>query len=154
MARKKRIVITDEMVDEVFSKPNVDEEQTRLLRKMIERQNQDLKLSRVIAFAECALLAVLIIVFAFLVPRFLFAVERVKTSMDQVDQLVDHAETSMSEMVDLVRDADRVAENNEESVGEAIRNFNSVDFESLNRSIASISKVVEPVADIIKILKE
>ena len=74
--------------------------------------------------------------------------------MDQVDQLVDHAETSMSEMVDLVRDADRVVENNEESVGEAIRNFNSVDFESLNRSIASISKVVEPVADIIKILKE
>jgi len=135
-------------------KHSVDAEQTRLLQKMIERQERDIKVSRITAFAECALLAVLIMVFAILVPRFYATVHRVEETMDEVDILVDHAEESLSEVTNFAKDADEVIEANGEKVSLAIDNFNSVDFESLNKSISEIAEVIEPVIEVVNILKE
>ena len=135
-------------------KRNIDEEQNRLLQKMIERQEHDIRLTRITAFAECSLLAVLVIVFAILVPRFYKTVQSVEDAMERVGLLVDHAEESLSEVTDLAQDADDVIEANGEKIGLAIDNFNSVDFDSLNKSISEIAQIIEPVVDVVNILRE
>ena len=50
-----------------MAKEEVDREQSALLKKMIEKQEHDIKLTKVIAFAECSLLVVLIVVFLVLI---------------------------------------------------------------------------------------
>ena len=156
MSKKKENQVLDQAIEEMMShsEGNVDAEQTRLLRKMLERQDRDSTLARIIAFAEIGLLIVLIIVFAFLVPRFLNTVRKVNATMESVDELVDQAKESLSEVTDLAVDADKVIEANEEAVKEAIKNFNSVDFESLNNSISGLAEVIQPIVDVVKILKE
>ena len=134
-------------------KNQIDEEQNRLLQKMIERQERDIVISRVTAFAECILLAALIIVFAILIPRFFKTVKTVEESMEQIQQLVEQAQSSLVEITDLARDADQVIEANETAVGEAIENFNTIDFDSLNSSIQSIKEAVEPLAKAASFLK-
>lgn len=135
-------------------KKTVDEEQNLLLQKMIERQERDIRVSRITAAAECILLGALIIVFALLVPKFLTTVTRVQEAMEEVDVLVEQAEESMSEITSLARDADTIIMSNEEAISEAIENFNSVDFDSLNQSISELAQIMEPVAEVVRILKE
>ena len=132
-------------------KSMTDAEQTMLLRKMIERQDHDIKLSRVIAFAECALLAVLIIIFAVLIPRFFKTVNKVDSTMEQVDELIVQAQSSMSGVMVLVEDADSVITANDTAIADAIENFNSVDFDSLNESIASLAKIVKPILEVLEV---
>ena len=141
------------MEESEIKKNQIDEEQNRLLQKMIERQERDIVISRVTAFAECILLAALIIVFAILIPRFFKTVKTVEESMEQIQQLVDQAQSSLVEITDLARDADQVIETNETAVGDAIANFNTIDFESLNASIQSIKDAVEPLAKAANFLK-
>lgn len=152
MSRKTDPKVTGLTPEE--EKRNIDEEQNRLLQKMIERQEHDIRLTRITAFAECSLLAVLVIVFAILVPRFYKTVQSVEDAMERVDLLVDHAEESLSEVTDLAQDADDVIEANGEKIGLAIDNFNSVDFDSLNKSISEIAQIIEPVVDVVNILRE
>ena len=141
------------MEDTHYNKDRIDEEQTRLLQKMIERQERDIIINRVTAFAECTLLAALIIVFALLIPRFLKTVQTVEESMIQVQDLVDQAQASLIEITDLAKDVDQVIETNEASLAEAISNFNSVDFEGLNNSITNIRDAVEPLANVANFFK-
>ncbi len=129
-------------------------EQTRLLQKMSRRQERGISVSKAIAIAEFALLGVLVVVFVLLVPMFLKTVTRVQETMDNVDALVAHAETSMSELTDLAKDTDVLINENEEAIKVALENFNSVDFESLNHSISSLAEIMEPVVEIVKILRE
>ena len=128
-----------------------DAEQTVLLRKMIERQEHDIRLSRIIAFAECALLAILIIIFAVLVPRFFKTVKQVDSTMGQVDSLIEQAQGSLSGISVFVQDADSVILENEAAISTAIDNFNSVDFDSLNQSIASLARILKPLLEVLDV---
>ena len=106
---------------------------------MIERQEKDILISRITAIAECALLAVLVIVFGILVPKFFKTVARVEESMDRVDMLVADAETALTDLTGLAedaevtlgriktlaQDADTVLQDNDEALTQAIDNFNT-----------------------------
>lgn len=135
-------------------KKMTDAEQTVLLRKMIERQEHDIRLSRIIAFAECALLAILIIIFAVLVPRFFKTVKQVDSTMVQVDSLIEQAQGSLSGINTFVQDADSVILENEAAISTAIDNFNSVDFDSLNQSIASLARILKPLLEVLEVFEK
>ena len=134
-----------------MAKEEVDREQSALLKKMIERQEHDIKLTKVIAFAECSLLVVLIVVFLVLIPRFFTTVQKVETTMEDVNQLIDLTEKSLENIQDLVADADEIMMKNEQSIASALENFNKVDFDSLNRSITSLGDIMQPILDMLNV---
>lgn len=134
-----------------MAKEEVDREQSALLKKMIEKQEHDIKLTKVIAFAECSLLVVLIVVFLVLIPRFFTTVQKVETTMEDVNQLIDLTEKSLENIQDLVADADEIMMKNEQSIASALENFNKVDFDSLNRSIASLGDIMQPILDMLNV---
>ena len=134
-----------------MAKEEVDREQSALLKKMIDKQEHDIKLTKVIAFAECSLLVVLIVVFLVLIPRFFTTVQKVETTMEDVNQLIDLTEKSLENIQDLVADADEIMMNNEQSIASALENFNKVDFDSLNRSISSLGDIMQPILDMLSV---
>ena len=134
-----------------MAKEEVDREQSALLKKMIEKQEHDIKLTKVIAFAECSLLVVLIVVFLVLIPRFFTTVQKVETTMEDVNQLIDLTEKSLENIQDLVADADEIMMKNEQSIASALENFNKVDFDSLNRSITSLGDIMQPILDMLNV---
>lgn len=134
-----------------MAKEEVDREQSALLKKMIEKQEHDIKLTKVIAFAECSLLVVLIVVFLVLIPRFFTTVQKVESTMEDVNHLIETSEKSLKNIQDLVADADEIMMNNEQSIASALENFNKVDFDSLNRSISSLGDVMQPVLDMLSV---
>lgn len=134
-----------------MAKEEVDREQSALLKKMIEKQEHDIKLTKVIAFAECSLLVVLIVVFLVLIPRFFTTVQKVESTMEDVNHLIETSEKSLKNIQDLVADADEIMMNNEQSIASALENFNKVDFDSLNRSISSLGDVMQPILDMLSV---
>ena len=71
--------------------------------------------------------------------------------MEQVDELIVQAQSSMSGVMVLVEDADSVITANDTAIADAIENFNSVDFDSLNESIASLAKIVKPILEVLEV---
>jgi predicted PurR-regulated permease PerM len=142
-----------EEADKLFkmAKEEVDREQSALLKKMIEKQEHDIRLTKVIAVAECSLLIVLIVVFLIMIPRFFTTVKKVETTMEDVNDLIDLTEKSLENIQDLVTDADEVMMKNEQSIASALENFNKVDFDSLNRSIASLGDIMQPILEVLKV---
>ena len=134
-----------------MAKEEVDREQSALLKKMIEKQEHDIKLTKVIAFAECSLLVVLIVVLRVLIPRFFTTVQKVETTIEDVNQLIDLKEKSLENIQDLVADADEIMMKNEQSIASALENFNKVDFDSLNRSITSLGDIMQPILDMLNV---
>jgi len=134
-----------------MAKEEVDREQSALLKKMIEKQEHDIKLTKVIAFAECSLLVVLIVVFLVLIPRFFTTVQKVESTMEDVNHLIETSEKSLKNIQDLVADADEIMMKNEQSIASALENFNKVDFDSLNRSISSLGDIMQPILDMLSV---
>ena len=134
-----------------MAKEEVDREQSALLKKMIDKQEHDIKLTKVIAFAECSLLVVLIVVFLVLIPRFFTTVQKVESTMEDVNHLIETSEKSLKNIQDLVADADEIMMNNEQSIASALENFNKVDFDSLNRSITSLGDIMQPILDMLNV---
>ena len=134
-----------------MAKEEVDREQSALLKKMIEKQEHDIKLTKVIAFAECSLLVVLIVVFLVLIPRFFTTVQKVESTMEDVNHLIETSEKSLKNIQDLVADADEIMMKNEQSIASALENFNKLDFDSLNRSISSLGDIMQPILDMLSV---
>ena len=134
-----------------MAKEEVDREQSALLKKMVEKQEHDIKLTKVIAFAECSLLVVLIVVFLVLIPRFFTTVQKVESTMEDVNHLIETSEKSLKNIQDLVADADEIMMKNEQSIASALENFNKVDFDSLNRSISSLGDIMQPILDMLSV---
>ena len=134
-----------------MAKEEVDREQSALLKKMIDKQEHDIKLAKVIAFAECSLLVVLIVVFLVLIPRFFTTVQKVESTMEDVNHLIETSEKSLKNIQDLVADADEIMMKNEQSIASALENFNKVDFDSLNRSISSLGDIMQPILDMLSV---
>ena len=134
-----------------MAKEEVDREQSALLKKMIDKQEHDIKLTKVIAFAECSLLVVLIVVFLVLIPRFFTTVQKVESTMEDVNHLIETSEKSLKNIQDLVADADEIMMKNEQSIASALENFNKVDFDSLNRSISSLGDIMQPILDMLSV---
>ena len=125
----------------------VDDEYLRLLQKMIEKQERSVRVTRIVAAAECILLTIMLAAVVILGPRVLGTVKNVDSAMEEVDDLIVDVEKSLTKVTTLAEDADALVVDNETAVNEAIGHFNEVDFESLNKSIARLSEVLKPLAD-------
>ena len=129
---------------------SAETESLEILQKMMEKQEKGIRLNRIVAFAECFLLAVMLITALVMGPVILRTVRNVNDVLEQVDSLIDNVESSLVEIKVLAQDADDLVVANEAAVNEAIGHFNEVDFESLNRSIERLSNVLKPMSKIVE----
>lgn len=151
--KNKQLAEERELLTQIIksSVEDVDKEQTILLKMMVDRQERDFRIQRIIAFSEVTLLIVMIIISIIAVPRIFQTTQKVESTMQEVNTLLVQAKDSLTQITELAEDADRVMSDNEKAIKEAIENFNSVDFASLNRSISSLADVMQPMVDFLSL---
>jgi len=149
--------------------PNETRDTARLLSEMLEDQKKLLRRANIAFYCMLTLIAVLLIAVLVLAPRAFALLEHMETSLQEVDQVVDSANSlladntqAVTEAVEkinaidfeglgdgintLVTDADRLVSDNTQAVTEAVEKINNVDFEALNKAIRDLAAVVEPLA--------
>ena len=93
-----------------------------------------------------ALLVVICVVSAAVVPKTLRTLDRVDETLAGVDSLVETAEAALTTANAAADSANKLVADNADAVAEAMEKFNSVDFESLNRAINDLADIVAPLA--------
>ena len=116
-------------------------------------------LLRILVIVNVILTAGFLLAFALLVPRTLSVVGEAeeavaevhelsaaaKKSLEGIDQIVSGAHTILDDADQMVKDAHQIMDDNTSNMENALENFNSVDFEALNRAINSLADAVEPL---------
>ena len=74
--------------------------------------------------------------------------ESAQESLDGINEMVADARQIVQNADQIVADADQVLVDNSDAVKAALENFNSVDFETLNKAIRDLSAAVEPLANL------
>lgn len=95
-----------------------------------------------------ALLAVVCVVSAVLVPKTLRTLARADDTLAGVDSLTQTAGAALAAANAAAESANRLVADNAGAVAEAMEKFNSVDFDSLNRAVKDLADIVEPLAKV------
>ena len=134
----------------------------RLMHEILLVEKKQAGRIRTLMITNVILAAAILIVLGILVPRTVTMVANVQNASEHVQELSESAQESLdgiNEMVadarqivqnadQIVADADQVLVDNSDAVKAALENFNSVDFETLNKAIRDLSAAVEPLANL------
>ena len=127
----------------------------------MEKENQKIpRYLRLTAIFSAALLAVVCIAAALIVPRTLHALAHAEVTLSSMDELLVTADDALTTAGDTLRSAteaadaaNRLVEDNAGAVSEAMEKINAIDFDALNRAINDLADIVEPLARFANILR-
>ena len=109
------------------------DELVRVQKKMLLHT----KITTGINMALCLVLLVLIVTATFWVSA---KVEHVESSLTAIDQLVDDAGI-------LIENTNTMVTDNADTVAETVQKLNEVDIETLNEAIENLNKAIEPLSN-------
>lgn len=112
-------------------------------------------ISSYVRTAACVGLFLIILITALVIGgKVTSAVNTISKSADDLEAITSNLNSSMTGMDELisstsvmVESANTMIEENTNSVSDALGNFNSIDFDTLNKAIKDLSEVVEPLAN-------
>lgn len=123
-------------------------ENSRELQDLMTRLEKQAARQTRFARWQCIMAAVCCV--AFLAAAWILASKAVDISV-RVESVVSNlesitAELDEAELKTMVEDLDSLAVTSQASIQEAMGQFSSIDFDSLNRAITSLAEVVEPMS--------
>ena len=127
-----------------------------LLVELVKSQKEDARGQKITAIATVSMFAAVAIALLILVPKVFTTlnniqdmVKQTKTAVQQTQTFVQSANNSLSGIDDMIANVDQLVTENTHNVGDAMNNFNNVDFERLNQAINDLASIVEPLADLL-----
>lgn len=134
----------------------------RMIEKLLRAEEKQSRLLRILVVANVVLAAGVLLAFALVVPKTLSVVRdaheavaevkelscTAKESLDGINEIVSGANEILNDADQMVQNANQIMEDNASNMGEALENFNSVDFEALNSAINSLAEAVKPLANL------
>ncbi len=127
-----------------------------LLLELVKSQKEDAMGQKITAIATVSMFAVITIALMIVVPKAVITLNKVqdmivttKTAVEQTQTLVQSANSSLAGIDEMIANVDQLVTSNNESLNEAMGNFNNVDFEGLNNAIRDLESVVEPLANLL-----
>ena len=144
-----------------------EKNELELLSELIGLERKSAKRMRIIMTAVIAIAGALIIALAIVVPRVTYTLSQADLLIQQTDtligetqelvtgtnQLVEGANESLAGIDTMVSNVNGLVEENMGSVTESISKINEIDFDKLNKSIAELSDVLEPLANFANMFK-
>ncbi len=128
-------------------------EDHELLVELVKSQRKDALGQRITAFASLGVLVALVIALAIIVPKVVSTLDQVQSAVTETESLVKQAKGTMEDIDTMVANVDTLVVENTESVGKAMEDLNSIDFEALNQGIQDLSEVIEPMAKFAEMFK-
>lgn len=127
-----------------------------LLVELVKSQKEDARGQKITAIATVSMFAAVAIALLILVPKVFTTlnniqdmVKQTKTAVQQTQTFVQSANNSLSGIDDMIANVDQLVTENTQNVGDAMNNFNNVDFERLNQAINDLASIVEPLANLL-----
>ena len=129
-----------------------------LLRQMEANIARQLRYTRLFTIFCGAMLALVVVICAFLLPRLNIILQDVNTLMLQASSIAGDLETLTKEILDadiggilsnasqLVKNTDAGVQQSLVELQQALEKLNSLDFDGLNQSIADLQAIVEPLS--------
>ena len=124
-----------------------------LLQELLRVQKKSGRNSLIAMLAVVLLVAVLLVGLATLLPRATRTLDAAYTTLGegevllkQTEEMVEQAKRSLREVDTMVGSVNKLVEDNTEDLSEAMDKLNSLDIDRLNRSIADLNAVIEPLA--------
>ena len=121
--------------------------------KLLAVEKKQYSMLRIMMAANVILAAGIVLALLLVVPRLISVANDAEKTLTEVQTLAESAEKSLDGIDEVVSGANttiagagKLLEDNAEAVEEALSNLNEIDFESLNKAIRDLSKVVEPLA--------
>lgn len=125
-----------------------------------QAEGKNTRLFAAMMITNIVLLACVLVILAVLVPKTLKVINDseealaeareltayAQTSLENINVIIDSANTMVVDADQMVKEANQILVDNTEDMEAALDNFNSVDFETLNKAIGDLSAAVEPLA--------
>ena len=105
-------------------------------------------LLRILVIVNVIMAAVIVTAFVLLVPKTLSMFGALQEAVTELQELSSSAQESMDGINEIVGEANTIMNDNAAGMQQALENFNSVDFETLNKAINNLSDAVEPLANL------
>lgn len=124
-----------------------------LLRKIADHSRKQLMYARITTVITFLMTAVIVVCMVVLVPPVIGTVNQANEVMAQASVTIELADqaiesvTQMSESItNMSNNMDILISDNAETVSQAMKKMESIDFEGLNKAIKDLGDVVEPFA--------
>ena len=123
------------------------------LEELLKKQEKVLKLSRISTLAVLILSAAIVLACLILVPKAVNTMHQIEVLSEEASALMENANTTLEGIDEMSAEIKTAAdginglvEDNSEVLTESMTKLNSIDFEGLNKAIADLGAVVEPMA--------
>ena len=133
---------------------NVPMNEVDQLAELIRKQSKQLRYSRIACIASVVMAAILLVTCVLIVPRVISTIHQFNTLMEQANTVIENANTTLgnfdemsSEITSAAYAINGLVDDNSEVLSESMNKMNSIDFEGLNKAIADLEAVVEPMAN-------
>ena len=112
--------------------PDYTADEIEFLRKFTEENRKAITHRRIIAYAELAILGLLIISFFIIVPRLTSLMNSMNDTLDRINRMSDQIEPVVTEMGDAMNGLENV-----------VTGLGELDYQSLNESVNKLNGAVD-----------
>ena len=124
------------------------EDTQQLIRELGESGKKRSRLLHILTIANVALAAAVLITLIVLVPRTLNMVSDAQDTLNSINEIAAGTKEIVESADGLLQEAETIMGDSETGLEAAVNNFNSVDFETLNKAINDLADAVEPLANL------
>ena len=129
-----------------MDKKTEDMEILALLEQVAAAKKRDVLTSRITAIAVVVLAAALLICLALTVPKLVDTIEEAHTTLEQTQELIQRANTSLDSLDKMTESIGGVIETSTEKIDQMTAIINSVDLEAFSGAVQKLSSVLDSLS--------
>jgi len=122
-------------------------EEAELLQKIMDAQQRSVRSARITAIAVVVLVAALVVSLMVLVPSFLNTMNEAHVTMENTQELIRRANTSLEKLDSMAENVDGIVREGGENMGRVIEVLDAIDLEALSNSIRKFSQVIDSLSN-------
>ena len=122
-------------------------EEAELLQKIMDAQQRNVRSARITAIAVVVLVAALVVSLMVLVPSFLNTMNEAHVTMENTQELIRRANTSLEKLDSMAENVDGIVREGGENMGRVIEVLDAIDLEALSNSIRKFSQVIDSLSN-------
>lgn len=119
-----------------------------LFVELTRQQREDTRYQKRTAIATWAVALVLLIACLILIPKAVRTLHNLNDTMVSVTETSTQLQGTLSDLDEVIGNVNGLVEENTDYVNDAIKELNSIDFNSLNRSIKALEEITGPLASL------
>lgn len=145
-----------DLQNENKSLEQVEAEELSALENMLKHAKKQSFYMRIFALATVGVMVAIIVALVIILPPALqlmkqanVIMEQATVTIEEANEAVDNINIMSGEITTTVKNLDTLVVDNTETLTQAMKDISEIDFEALNKAIADLGTVIEPMANMV-----